>query len=126
MRSGDINGYGTIELKDGATLTADQIDVKQNGFLVNGKVNTDKTNINTTAGATYTIFGMVTNGTTPVKNALVQLCTADTVASSEPTVSATLLRKLMVRTPFPMFLLAAISLRLQKKATTILQQRLLL
>lgn len=86
VRSGDINGYGTIELKDGATLTADQIDVKQNGFLVNGKVNTDKTNINTTAGATYTIFGMVTNGTTPVKNALVQLCTADTVASSEPTV----------------------------------------
>ena len=86
VRSGDINGYGTIELKDGATLTADKIDVKQNGFLVNGKVNTDETNINTTAGATYTIFGMVTNGTTPVKNALVQLCTADTVASSEPTV----------------------------------------
>ena len=86
VRSGDINGYGTIELKDGATLIADQIDIKQNGFLVNGKVNTDKTNINTTAGATYTISGMVTNGTTPVKNALVQLCTADTVASSEPTV----------------------------------------
>ena len=85
VRSGS-SGEGIIELKDGAKLVAEEINVKKGGFIVNGEVNNTTTGIDATAPSTYSISGTVTDGKNPIQGATVQLCTADTVASSEPTV----------------------------------------
>lgn len=88
IRTGGDTNPGTVQLSDGACLKADGIVTRKNGFLINGVATDFSDNKDITAQPVYTISGKVIDASTkkPVEGALVQLCTADTVASSEPTV----------------------------------------
>ena len=90
------NGNGTINLNDGAQLIAPSITDVKGDLKINNKNATDeeKTKISngiiaSPSAPTYTVSGAVTDGKNPIQGATVQLCTADTVGTSAPTVIST-------------------------------------
>ena len=81
-------GSGTIEVNDGAKLTATTINgtVKVNGTVQNNP-GSSVTAPSTTSG--YTVSGTVKNGDTPIAGASVQLCTTGTDATTSVIATST-------------------------------------
>ena len=87
IKSGSDEVKGTINLNDGAKLNADASSIS-GSFKVNGSSNTFVNGmIAETVSTTYIVSGTVMDASgRAINGATVQLCRADTVGSSDPTV----------------------------------------